>query len=63
MDRWDSWMNRSINETNEIRNIMNVAEPASGLLAVPVGKAVNKVVNNGAGLTAPISLGEPETLF
>ena len=56
-------MNRSINETNEIRNIMNVAEPALGLQAVPVGKAVNKVVNNGVGLTAPISLGEPETLF
>ncbi len=63
MDCWDSWMNRSINETNEIRNIMNVAEPALGLQAVPVGKAVNKVVNNGVGLTAPISLGEPETLF
>ncbi len=62
-DRWDVWMNRELTDVKEIRSLMEVDSPAQGLEAHPVGREVNVVRNNGAQLTAPIELGEPETLF
>jgi hypothetical protein len=39
------------------------ANPAEGVLPVPVSSRVNLVANNGPELIEPIELGAPETLF
>ena len=62
-ERYADWLNPQINEINAIRKIMDVAQPAADLAAHPVSTKVNLVRNNGAELTLPIELGEPETLF
>lgn len=62
-DRYDDWLNPQINSVDQIRKIMEVAHPAAELEAYPVSTRVNLVKNNGPELTAPIELGEPETLF
>ena len=62
-DRWDDWLDRSIQDVNEIRNLMDVAEPDRGLKVRPVADLVNSIRNNGAELIEPIELGAPETLF
>ena len=63
VDRWDMWLDSNLHEVSAIRSLMNIPSPAEGLQAYPVDKAVNLVRNNGAHLTAPIELCEPETLF
>ena len=62
-ERYADWLNPQINEINAIRKIMDVAQPAADLAAHPVSTKVNLVRNNGAELTLPVELGEPETLF
>ena len=65
-DRWDSWLDRSIQDPHEIIAMMafnQSHEPDRGLRAVPVSSMVNSIRNNGPELIAPIELGEPETLF
>jgi putative SOS response-associated peptidase YedK len=62
-DRWEAWLDPSLNQVDEIRALMNLAEPARGLQAYPVSSRVNSTANNGSQLIAPIELGEPETLF
>jgi putative SOS response-associated peptidase YedK len=62
-DRWDSWLNLELTDVRKIRELMELDSPALGLQAHPVSRAVNVVRNNGASLTAPVELGEPETLF
>ena len=62
-DRYADWLNPEITKVEEIRKIMEVADPAADLAAHPVSARVNLVRNNGPELTAPIELGEPETLF
>jgi len=62
-DRWEAWLDPGLNKVDEIRGLMNIAEPALGLSAYPVSSRVNSRFNNGSQLIAPIELGEPETLF
>ncbi|MEI6219788.1 MAG: SOS response-associated peptidase [Actinomycetes bacterium] len=62
-DRWEAWLDPSLNQVDEIRALMNLTEPARGLQAYPVSSRVNSTANNGSQLIAPIELGEPETLF
>ncbi len=62
-DRWDAWLDPALNKVDEIRGLMDLAEPALGLSAYPVSSRVNSTANNGSQLIAPIELGEPETLF
>ncbi len=62
-DRWDQWLDRSVQDVDEIRAMMELDSPAIGLKAVPVASLVNSIRNNGIELTAPIELGEPQTLF
>jgi putative SOS response-associated peptidase YedK len=62
-DRWDHWLDRSVQDVDEIRAMMELESPASGLKAVPVASLVNSIRNNGPELIAPIELGEPQTLF
>ena len=66
LDRWDRWLDRSIQDPNEITAMMAFSqshEPDHGLRAVPVSSMVNSIRNNGPELILPIELGEPETLF
>ena len=62
-ERWDAWLDPALNKVDEIRGLMDLAEPALGLSAYPVSSRVNSTANNGSQLIAPIELGEPETLF
>lgn len=62
-ERWGAWLDPSLNQVEEIRSLMELAEPARGLQAYPVSSRVNSTANNGADLISPIELGEPETLF
>jgi len=62
-DRWDQWLDRSVQDVDEIRAMMELESPAIGLKAVPVASLVNSIRNNGPELIAPIELGEPQTLF
>jgi putative SOS response-associated peptidase YedK len=62
-DRWDAWMDPNLQDVKEIKALMDVEFPAKGLQAYPVSRDVNLVRNNGVHLTAPVELGEPETLF
>lgn len=62
-DRYDDWLNPEITEVEEIRKIMDVADPAADLAAHPVSKLVNATRNNGPELIEAIELPEPETLF
>ena len=62
-ERWDEWLNPDLQDVRKIRELMELPVPAKDLQAHPVGREVNLVRNNGAQLTAPVELGEPETLF
>jgi len=62
-ERWDAWLDPALNKVDEIRGLMDIAQPALGLSAYPVSSRVNSTANNGSQLIAPIELGEPETLF
>lgn len=62
-NRWSEWLDQSSREVHNLKNLMNVPEPDSGLVALPVSSRVNVVVNNGPELIIPIELGAPETLF
>jgi putative SOS response-associated peptidase YedK len=63
VDRWSSWLDRSIQDVDEIRELMVLDEPDRALLVRPVSDLVNSIRNTGPGLIAPIELGEPEVLF
>ena len=62
-ERYSDWLNPEINDVDEIRKLMEVADPVANLSAHPVAKLVNSTRNNGPDLIAPIELPEPETLF
>jgi len=62
-DRWDAWLSPNLNNSEQIRGLLNLTEPALGLQAHPVSSRVNATINNGPELIKEIELGEPETLF
>ena len=66
-DRWDAWLDPSIRDVGQIREIMNLEgsghEPDENLVIAPVSKLVNSTRNNGPELIKPIELGESQTLF
>ena len=62
-DRWDDWLDPKLNEVEEIRTLMNLDQPAAGLIAHPVSTKVNATRNNGPDLIAEIDVSEPGTLF
>jgi putative SOS response-associated peptidase YedK len=63
VDRWDAWLNPNLNEVEEIRELMELSDPAAGLRAHPVSTKVNATRNNGADLISEIDVSEPNTLF
>jgi putative SOS response-associated peptidase YedK len=62
-DRWGEWLNPELNSVDEIRELLELAEPAKDLSAHPVSTKVNATRNNGAQLIEEIDVGEPNTLF
>ena len=62
-DRWDAWLSPQLNKVDEIRGLLNLSAPASGLQAHPVSSRVNSTSNKGPDLIKEIELGEPQTLF
>ncbi len=62
-DRWESWLNPSLQDAENVRNLMEYSDLYSGLSVYPVSNSVNSVAHNGPALIEPITLGEPQTLF
>jgi putative SOS response-associated peptidase YedK len=62
-DRWGAWLSPNLNNSEEIRGLLNISAPAKGLQAHPVSSRVNATINNGPDLIQEIELGEPQTLF
>jgi putative SOS response-associated peptidase YedK len=62
-ERWEAWLDPALTRVDEIRSLIEVAEPAAGLSAYPVSSRVNSTANGGPDLILPIELGAPETLF
>ncbi len=63
VDRWMSWLDRSVQDIEAVRSLMVLDQADLGLRAVPVSSKVNSIRNTGADLILPIELGEPEVLF
>jgi len=62
-DRWSEWLNLQSRDIHHLISLMENADPAAGVTAVPVSPRVNQVAHNGPDLVTPIELGAPETLF
>jgi len=62
-DRWDIWLDPKNREIETLIPLMEIADPAAGLVTRPVASKVNLVANNGAELIQAIELGEAQTLF
>jgi len=62
-DRWQQWLDTAERDTETLISLMEFPAPDAGLTPHPVSEEVNKVANNGVAMTAPIVLGEQETLF
>jgi putative SOS response-associated peptidase YedK len=62
-ERWDNWLDPKNREIETLISLMEIPNPAAGLVTRPVSSKVNLVANNGAELIAPFELGEAQTLF
>ena len=62
-ERWDIWLDPKNREIETLISLMEIPNPAAGLVTRPVSSKVNLVANNGAELIAPFELGEAQTLF
>ncbi len=62
-DRWDTWLDPQNREIETLIALMDIPDPAHGLVTRPVAPWVNLVANNGPELIDPFELGEAQTLF
>jgi len=62
-DRWDNWLDPKNREIETLISLMDLLDPADGLVTRPVASKVNLVANNGAELIQAIELGDARTLF
>jgi putative SOS response-associated peptidase YedK len=62
-DRWDNWLNPKNRDIESLISLMDLLDPATGLVTRPVASKVNLVANNGAELIQAIELGDAQTLF
>jgi len=62
-DRWESWLDPKNREIETLISLMDISDPAAGLVTRPVASKVNLVANNGAELIQAIELGDAQTLF
>lgn len=61
-DRWESWLDLSLQDTEKARKLFENFQPDQGLRFWPVSDLVNSIRNNGPELIAPI-VPVQETLF
>jgi putative SOS response-associated peptidase YedK len=62
-DRWEIWLDPKNREVDTLISLIDLSDPAKGLVTRPVAPRVNLVANNGPELIAPFELGEAQTLF
>jgi len=62
-DRWDIWLDPKNREIETLIALMEIPDPAGGLVTRPVAPRVNLVANNGPELIEAFELGESQTLF
>lgn len=62
-DRWESWLDPKNREIETLISLMDISDPAAGLVTRPVASKVNLVANNGAELIQAIELGDAQMLF
>ena len=62
-DRWEDWLDPKNREIETLISLMEIPDPAHGLVTRPVAPRVNLVANNGPELIEPFELGESQTLF
>ncbi|OIQ65996.1 hypothetical protein GALL_524400 [mine drainage metagenome] len=62
-NRWESWMDPSITDADDLRKLMEYSDLYDGLSVYAVSNSVNSVAHDGPELIEPITLGEPQTLF
>jgi putative SOS response-associated peptidase YedK len=62
-DRWESWLDPSPQDADDLRKLMEYSELYSGLSVYAVSNSVNFTAYDGPALIKPIILGEPQTLF
>jgi hypothetical protein len=60
---WLSSTSLSEAQVPEYLDLLETPDPEAGLQFYPVAPLVNNARNSGQELSAPITLGEPETLF
>jgi putative SOS response-associated peptidase YedK len=61
-DRWDAWMDPSLQDIDKVRDLFENFQPDANLRFWPVAESVNSIRNSGPELIKPIEL-LPETLF
>jgi putative SOS response-associated peptidase YedK len=61
-DRWDAWMDPSLQDIDKVRDLFENFQPDANLRFWPVADSVNSIRNGGPELIKPIEL-LPETLF
>lgn len=62
-DRWESWMDSSLTDADDLRKLMEYSDLYVGLSVYAVSNTVNSAAHDGPELIKPITLGEPQTLF
>ena len=62
-NRWESWMDPSTTDTDDVRTLMGYSDLCDGLSVYAVSNSVNSVAHDGPQLIEPITLGESQTLF
>ena len=62
-ERWRDWLKFGSVPTPELMDLLDIPEPAMGLMATPVSAKVNNAKNSGVELITPMDISEPETLF
>jgi putative SOS response-associated peptidase YedK len=62
-DRWDNWLDPKNRQIETLISLMDVPNPAQGLVHRPVAPRVNLVANNGPEIIDLFELGESQTLF
>ena len=60
---WDNWLDKDLNQVDEIRSLMDIKNSTSQLVAVAVSSRVNSPRSNDAQLIEPIEILPVQTLF
>ena len=62
-ERISEWLDPKLTDLQQIRSLLDIADPAVNLIADPVSKKVNQTRNNGIELSTLIELDHEATLF